>query len=67
MGASLSLPKDCTSRMKSQWIPFLAITAAVINAAVIGLLNDPRVDILNGIASALCLAIAFMTLRQRKK
>ncbi len=28
--------------MQSQWIPFLAITAAVINAAVIGLLNDPR-------------------------
>ena len=46
--------------MKSQWIPFLAITAAVINAAVIGLLNDPRVDVLNGPASALCLTIAFM-------
>jgi hypothetical protein len=47
--------------MKSPWIPFLAITAAVINAAAIAYLNDPRVDLLNGIAAAVCLAIAFLS------
>ena len=46
---------------KSPWIPFLAITAAVINAAAIAYLHDPRADLFNGIAAAVCLAIAFLS------
>ena len=46
---------------RSLWIPFLAITATVANAALVAYMPEPGVYHFNGIAIVLCLAVAVLS------
>jgi hypothetical protein len=54
-------------RSMSVWIPFLAITAAVINGIAIALYPDTQSEALNGTAAALCIIIALIDFRQGRR
>jgi hypothetical protein len=52
--------------MPGIWTPFLAITAALINAIAIALYHDKQAEWLNGTAAALCIIIALLHFWHRR-